>query len=191
MSRSRTRAAAIAVTAAATVALGTTAAFADNSVAQQITAGIRTSSVANLTLSPVGYSHVVRNAGGTLALTADDSTGSNAGWNVTLQSSDLVWDVGTGGASSGLNIPASAFAITSAAEPVMTAGQAVDGTGGPHVPSTTPLGTLDSARKTVQAGLAFGNGTYTQVLGVNLTIPAYSAAGTYTATLTTTIVAGP
>ena len=191
MSRSRTRSAAIAVAAAATVAFGTTAAFADNSVAQQITAGIRTSSVADLALGSVAYSHVVRNSAGTLALTVDDSTGSNAGWNVTLQSSPLVWTVGTGGASSGLNIPASAFAITSAAGPVMSAGQAVNVTGGPHVPSTAPLGTLDSARKTVQAEPAFGNGTYTQVLGVNLTIPAYSAAGTYTATLTTTIVAGP
>jgi len=191
MSRSCTRAAAIAVAAAATIALGTTAAFADNSVAQQITAGTRTSSVASLTLSPVGYSHVVQNVAGTLALTVDDSTGSNAGWNVTLQSSPLVWAAGTGGALSGLNIPASAFAITSAAEPVMTAGQIIDGTGGPHVPTAAPLGTLDSARKTVQAAPAFGNGTYTQALGVNLTIPAYSAAGTYTALLTTTISAGP
>ena len=44
-----------------------------------------------------------------MLLTADDSTGSGAGWNVTIQSSDFVW-VGT--ANGGTDIPASKFALT-------------------------------------------------------------------------------
>ena len=110
---------------------------------------------------------------------------------MTIQTSAFVWTVGTGGASSGTNIPAANFSLTSAAAPAMTAGQAVDGTGGPKVPGASPVGTLDSPRKTVNANTTFGNGTYTQALGISLLIPAQSAAGTYTGTLTTSITAAP
>ncbi|CAN5461824.1 hypothetical protein BH20CHL6_BH20CHL6_15370 [soil metagenome] len=55
----------------------------------------------------------------------------------------------------------------------------------------SPVGTLDSARKVVQANAGYGEGTYTQDLGVSLLIPAQSRAGTYTGTLTTTISAAP
>lgn len=166
-------------------------AFAVNTVTQAVTAGTRTASVADLALTSTAYSHTAQTSTGSMTLTADDSTGSNAGWNVTIQTSAFVWSAGSGGASSGTNIPAANFSLTSAAAPVMTAGQAVDVTGGPKVPATSPVGTLDSARKTVQANTTFGNGTYTQALGVSLSIPAYSAAGTYTGTLTTTIAAAP
>jgi hypothetical protein len=73
----------------------------------------------------------------------------------------------------------------------MTAGQAVDGTNGPKVPASTPVGTLDSARKVIQANANYGLGIYTQGLSVALDVPAQSRAGTYTGTLTTTISAGP
>jgi hypothetical protein len=121
-----------------------------------------------------------------MTLTIDSSTNA-AGWNVTILSSAFVYS----GVNSGSNIPAANFALTSAAAPVMTSGQAVDATNGPKVPTTSPVGTLDSARKTVQANAEYGQGTYTQALGVSLTIPAQSRAGTYTGTLTTTIAAAP
>jgi hypothetical protein len=47
------------------------------------------------------------------------------------------------------------------------------------------------ARKTLQAELTFGEGTYTQSLGASLAIPAQSRVGTYTGTMTVTISAGP
>ena len=62
---------------------------------------------------------------------------------------------------------------------------------GPQVPPTSPIGTLDTARKTLVATAAYGAGTYTQALGVTLTIPAMSRVGTYTGTLTTTITSAP
>ncbi len=158
-----------------------------NQVTQVVTAGTRSASVADLTLAAVAYSHGAQTSSGSLTLTADDSTGSNLGWNVTIQSSAFVYS----GANSGTNISAANFALTSAAAPAMTAGQAVDPVAGPKVPAISPVGTLDSARKTVQALALFGKGTYTQALGVSLTIPAQSAAGTYTGTLTTTIAAAP
>lgn len=176
----------IMLAATATMALVLPVAAAD-SVTQAVTGGTRTASVAALALDSVAYSHSAQNSAGSMTLTADDSTGSNLGWNVTILSSAFAY---TGG-NSGSNIPAAKFSLTSAAAPTMTAGQAVDATAGPKVPTIGPVGTLDAARKTVQADATFGNGTYTQVLGVSLSIPAQSAAGTYTGTLTTSITAAP
>jgi hypothetical protein len=162
---------------------------AADSVTQAVTAGTRTASVANLALSSVAYSHSVQASNGSMALTADDSTGSGAGWNVTILSSAFVLSGGDGTK----DISAANFALTAADAPVVTAGQAINVTAGngPAIPTISPVGTLDSARKTVQAGVGFGQGTYTQNLPVTLTIPAYSAAGTYTGTLTTSITAAP
>jgi hypothetical protein len=162
-------------------------AFAADTVTQAVNAGTRTASIANLTLTAVSYSHSAQTQTGSMTLTADDSTGSGAGWNVTVLSSAFVYS----GANSGTNIAASNFSLSSAAAPVATAGEAVDATNGPKVPTVSPVGTLDSARKTVQANAAYGEGTYTQALGVSLSIPAMSRAGTYTGTLTTTIAAAP
>lgn len=174
----------IILAAVATVALTLPVAAADT-ITQTITAGSRTASVADLTLTSVAYSHSAQTNTGTMVVTADDSTGSNLGWNVTILSSAFVHSGG------GTSIPAANFSLTSAAAPTRNAGQAIDATGGPKVPVVSPVGTLDSARKTVQAVVLFGNGNYSQNLGVSLSIPAQSAAGTYTGTLTTSITAAP
>jgi hypothetical protein len=161
--------------------------LAVNTVTQVVNAGSRSASVADVTLAAVNYSHSAQTNTGSMTLTADDSSGTGAGWNVTILSSAFVYS----GANSGTNIPAANFSITSAAAPTATAGQAIDATGGPKVPATGSTGTLDVARKTIQADAGFGQGTYTQGLNVSLNIPAQSRAGTYTGTLTVTISAGP
>jgi hypothetical protein len=161
--------------------------LAADQVTQVINGGARTASVANLTLTPLTYSNSAQSNTGTMTLTVDDSSGTGAGWNVTIQSSAFVYS----GANNGTNIAASNFALTAAGTPVMTVGQAVDATNGPKVPASSPVGTLDSARKVIQANADYGLGSYTQGLNVSLTIPAQSRAGTYTATLTTTIAAAP
>jgi hypothetical protein len=164
--------------------------LAANTVVQAITGSGLTASIANLTLTSVPYQNDAHVVTGTMVLTADDSTGSGAGWNVTIIASDFVW-VGT--ANGGFDIAAANFALTSAAAPSMIAGQAVSvaAATGPQVPPTSPLGTLDSARKTLAATAAYGAGTYSQALGVALTIPAMSRVGVYTGTLTTTITSAP
>jgi len=166
------------------------AAFAEDSVTQAITGSGLTASVADLVLPSVAYQNAAHDVTGTMTLSADDSTGSGAGWNVTIQSSDFVW-VGT--ANGGIDIPATKFALTSAAAPVKVAGQIVGvaAATGPQVPPTSPLGSLASARKVLVATAAYGSGTYTQALGVTLTIPAMSRVGVYTGTLTTTITSAP
>lgn len=162
-------------------------ALAADTVTITVNGGTRSASVADATLTAVNYSHSQQTQTGTLALTADDSTGTGAGWNVTIQSGAFVYS----GANNGTSIPAANFSITTANAPTAIAGQAVDATNGPKVPTTGATGTLDSARKVLQANAEYGLGTYTQNLDVSLTIPAQSRAGTYTATLTVTISAGP
>ena len=161
-------------------------ALAQNKVTQSITGGIRTASVAALTLSPMASSFSDQPSTGTMTLTADDSSGTGLGWNVTILSSDFAY----AGANGGTAIPAVNFSITTANPPARTAGQAI-GAGGPNVPALGATGTLDTAHKTIQALLLYGKGTYTQAEAVSLNVPALSLAGTYTGTLTTTISAAP
>jgi hypothetical protein len=165
-------------------------AFAANTLVQAITGSGLTASIADVTLTSVAYQNSAHDVTGSMVLTADDSTGSGAGWNVTIVSSDLVW-VGT--ANGGIDIPANKLALSTADAPVLVAGQAVSValSTGPQVPPTSPLGTLDSARKVLVATAAYGKGTYTQALGITLTIPAQSRVGVYTGTLTTTITSAP
>lgn len=186
-SRPRRSSAAIVFAAVAVLAVALPVGAA-NTVTQTINAGTRSASIADLTMGAVTYSHSAQANAGTMVLTADDSSGSGAGWNVTVQSSAFVYT----GANGGTDIPAANFSITSASGATATAGEPVDVVGGPMVPLTfTTPATLDVARKTLQAQLTFGEGTYTQNLGVSLAIPAQSRVGTYTGTMTVTISAGP
>ncbi len=175
--------------AVGSVVAGTLAgpALAVDTVIQVVNGGARTASVANLTLTALTYSNSAQSNAGTMTLTVDDASGTGAGWNVTIVSSAFVYT----GANSGTNIPAVNFSLTAAATPVMTAGLAVDVIGGPKVPVVSPVGTLDSSRKVIQANANYGLGIYTQALSVSLSVPAMSRAGTYTGTLTTTIAAAP
>ena len=187
ISRPGRSSAALAFATAAALALVIPVAAA-NVVTQTINAGTRSASIANLTLGAVSYSHSAQTNTGTMVLTADDSSGTGAGWNVTVQTSAFVYS----GANGGTDIPAANFSITSASAATSTAGEAVSLIGGPKVPLTfTAPATLDVARKTLQAEITFGEGTYTQDLGVSFAIPAQSRVGTYTGTMTVTISAGP
>jgi hypothetical protein len=171
------------------LALGATMpAFAGSDpIVQTLTAGSLTTSLTSLILPSLTYSNSAQNADGSMTLNADDTTGTAAGWNVTIIASAFVYS----GPNAGTNIPAVNFSLISAAMPVSMAGQVVDVSSGPIVPLTSPLTTLDTARKVIQAQPAFGNGTYTQALGVRLIVPAQSRVGTYTSTLTTSIISAP
>jgi hypothetical protein len=174
--------------AALTLSLGlVSGAMAANSVTTRVTGGTLTASIANLNLGNVRTSHIAVNKSGTMKLTADDSTGTGFGWNVTVQASDFAY-TGTVG---GIPIPATGFSLDAAGAPVETAGQIADASNGPMVPATSPVGSLDQIRKVTTTNPNFGQGTYAQDLDVTLSVPANSRVGTYTSTLTVTIVAGP
>jgi hypothetical protein len=171
-------------------------AFAADTITQTVTGGFRTASVADLGLDPVATSHsgTAINVG-VMTLSVDDSTGTGAGWNVTEQVSDFAY-TGTNG---GTAIPAVNFSIDSVGAVTSSAGQAIDVTGTDAAPTgpqsgnitTGVTGTLDGPVPVLRAGASFGQGTYSQLINVNLAIPAGSRVGTYTGTLTTTITAAP
>ncbi|HET7399538.1 MAG TPA: hypothetical protein VFJ94_13555 [Intrasporangium sp.] len=156
-----------------------------------------TATVADLVLPATPYSHRAQTTSGRLVLTAADSTsvctppgsgvGSGAGWHVSEQASDLTYT----GPNHGADIAAAKLAIVSVEEPVVVAGMPVDPVGGPRVPHTSPVGSLDSPRTVLSAEPGYGCGTYRQGITLELSIPPRARAGTYTATITTTIAAGP
>lgn len=148
---------------------------------------VMTASLTSLSLPAAPYSHEARTTSGTSTLTASADDSSLTGWNVTVESSALAYS----GDFAGAAIPAANLSITSVGAPVMTSGQAVSPVGGPRVPLVSPVGTLDTPRKLLQADAGYGVGSYTQDVGLELVVPGTSAAGTYTASLTTTISAGP
>ena len=155
------------------------------SVTQQITAGTLTASIGAGSLNTIPYSNGSQITTGTVHLDVVDATGSSGGWNVVVSSSAFVY----GGTSpSGIAIPAPNFSISLAHAPSVDAGQVIDAVGGPKVVGG---GSLDLARKTIQANSKFGSGSYGQDLDLSLNVPALSQAGTYTATLTVAISVGP
>lgn len=162
-------------------------AAAIDTVIQPLMGGVRTASVANLTLSTASYAHTDQANNGAMTLSVDDSSATGLGWNVTIQSSAFAYS----GAYNGNTIPAANFAITLANAPAFTAGQAIDPTNGPKVPSSNATGTLDVARKVLQANAGYGQGSYSQLLTVSLTIPGQSREGNYTGTLTVSVSSGP
>lgn len=173
---------------ALTLGLGlVSGAMAANTVNTKVVGGTRSANIADLSLGSVSYSHEDQKQTGTMVLTADDSSGTNAGWNVTVQASEFVYE----GEYDGENIESSNFALTDVADPKQLAGQEVNKKFGPMIPSTSPVGTLDVARKVVLAEEKHGKGSYEQSLDVALLVPADSVEGEYTSTITVTITAGP
>jgi hypothetical protein len=158
--------------------------LASTTVTQTITDGTRTADLSSLTFDPLSYSNAEQLSSGTMSLTADDSTGTGAGWNVTIQSSDFVYS----GSYAGTNIPAAYVSIVTPGAPTLVAGEAVSTE---HGPFAGIGGSLDTPRKVLYADEGGGKGTYSQELPIILTIPGGSLAGSYTSTFTVTMTAGP
>lgn len=181
--------AAAAVAVASTLVVPAFAAPANNSVTQVITsAGSLGAYIDNASMTAITYSNSQGATTGTLNMHVTDPTGSGAGWNVTVKSSDFAY----GGTSLyGQAIPASGYTIASLGAPSVVAGEARDAQHGPNAYSSSLNASLDSARKVISADPGFGSGDYDQAIGVGLVIPAQSQAGTYTATLTVLIASAP
>jgi hypothetical protein len=107
-----------------------------------------------------------------------DSTGSGAGWNVTLTVSDLV--------NGGSTIPASSVAMDA---PNVTATGGANMTG---VAGHASTGNLSSGEKIVTAAAGDGAGTFLVSPSIlTLTIPPAATAGGYTGSATIAVVSGP
>ena len=161
-------------------------AVASGTVTQVITCPTNnslTATIADMTLQPVAYTGTNQESPGTITLTAAELGCAGQGWNVTVQASD--WIRQSGGSA----IPANAFTLTQVENPATLSGQSINPVGGPRLVNN--LGTLNLSRKVLQANAGFGLGSYSQVLGVKLTIPPTALPGTYTSVVTTTITTGP
>lgn len=116
-----------------------------------------------------------------------DARGTTTGWNVTLQISDFT--------AGGSTIAASNLSYTAINGTITKFGggsQNVDPTNGPKETGLT--GTLDTPRKAVTTNAGFGDGRYdwtADATQFQLTVPATTLTGTYSATLTATIGSGP
>lgn len=170
--------------ALAIAAVAVVPALAATTVTQTISDGARTADLSSLTLDQLSYSNTEQLSSGTMSLTADDSTGTGAGWNVTIQASDFIYS----GSYDGTDIPAGNISIVTPGAPALVAGEAISGENGPFAGLG---GSLDTPRKVLYANEGGGKGTYGQDLPVVLTIPGGSLAGSYTSTFTVTMAAGP
>lgn len=109
-------------------------------------------------------------------LTSTDPRGTGTGWNVTLVSTNFV-------NAAAKTIASTAFSI---AQPTVTT---VDGNTAPTPTAVSILG--GSGGKLLSATTGYGMGTYTTTGALSLAVPAETYAGTYTATITSTIADGP
>ena len=108
-----------------------------------------------------------------------DPTGTGAGYRVNIRATNFV--------NGSYSLAVGNFRLALANADIVT----VDGNAKPvsAMAALTPLSTSDQTL--LSAATDTGMGTYNVAPTFSLTIPADAYAGTYTATVTTTIVAGP
>jgi hypothetical protein len=135
----------------------------------------------------VAYSHMTAQtslASPAMVIQIDDSSGTGAGWSVSIVASDLTGD--------GDVIAAENVAIVGAVAPTHVSGQPRDEAAatGPFVGPTANTA-IDTVRVVSAAGAGYGQGTYDQSLPMEINVPALTKAGAYTGTLTTSTSAAP
>jgi hypothetical protein len=157
----------------------------DSNIYAEVLTGTRAASVGEIAFGSARFSHADQDLTGTATLTVDDSSGTGAGWRVSIQSSDLTWQAGTTNATSNPStIPASNLSVIATDDVQRIAGTTnAEGFG--------TVGNLGGPVLAMSAGEREGEGTYTLPLRFTLTIPADSHTGKYTGVLTTTMSVNP
>ena len=117
--------------------------------------------------------------------TVTDATGSGAGWNLTITSTQFT----TGGGSPS-TLATNASTVTGVSSSCVTT--CVDPTNSITYPVGIPAGsTPPTAVKYFNASASTGSGKFTNTPSANVSVPASTAVGTYTSTLTLAAVSGP
>jgi hypothetical protein len=120
----------------------------------------------------------------TMPMTANDATGSGAGWNVTITSTAF-----TTGTHSLSNSASTVTGVTSACAGGTTCTNPTNGiTYNLGVPAA---GTAPTAVKLFNAAANTGMGSFTLTPSVQVAIPANTYAGAYSSTVTLAVVSGP
>jgi hypothetical protein len=117
----------------------------------------------------------------TLPLTVVDTRATpTAGWNLTIRATQFT-------AAGGKTLPATADTVTSVAR-VCSTGPCVNPTNAIATPVAVPV---TPAVKFYNAAATTGTGTFTITPTVTVAIPANTLTGTYSSTVTTSLVSGP
>lgn len=149
-----------------------------------VTAGDRTVTIGDVAFADVAYQfagHTITVADVTLGVV--DHSGSDAGLQVTMSSTDLT------SAGAGPDLAATGFKVTAVDTITQT-----EGTPGeePVAGSGVNLGNLATTGQVVLSAVAgTGAGTHSALVDFSLALPDNTLADTYTGTLTTTIAAAP
>ena len=162
---------------AASLIIGTSSVNAATSTAT-LTAGSLsiTAAPANFSYPSTALTGDVINLTSSFVVSVDDATGSKAGWNLQGVVTVLT-DAGSD------TIAASNHTISSVAISGTTGTAPTNSIAAGQIPTTTA--------KIFNAAANTGKGRSTETFSTALVVPADTAAGTYTATLTVTIVSGP
>ena len=122
----------------------------------------------------------------TVPLTIQDTRGTGAGWNATITSTQFK----TGGGSPS-TLPTNSSTLTGVTS-VCASGTCTNPTNAITYPIAVPAGpTAPTAVKFFNAAAATGMGKFTNTPTIGVFVPQSSIAGTYTSTLTISIVSGP
>jgi hypothetical protein len=123
----------------------------------------------------------------TLAITATDATGSGAGWNLTITSTQF----STGGGTP-KTLATNASTITGVTAACVGGSTCTNPTNSVTYPAAVPAGgTAPTAVEFFNAAASSGMGKFTITPTVAIAIPANTFAGTYTSTITLAAVSGP
>jgi putative surface cell wall-binding protein len=122
----------------------------------------------------------------TVPLTIQDTRGTGAGWNATITSTQFT----TGGATPS-TLATNASSLTGVTS-VCASGTCTNPTNAVAYPVAVPAGsTPPTAVKFFNAAANTGMGKFTNTPTIGVFVPQNSVAGTYTSTLTISIVSGP
>jgi len=124
-----------------------------------------------------------------------DSSGTGAGWNVTIAASRFTCSSTGAACRNGVDqFPSGSMTLATAGTPTTDPNNLL---GVPPIPEATPSPIDSGSTQQIAHALALlnnGAGTWTfpqQPTGLTLTVPASIAPGTYTSTITTTLASGP
>jgi hypothetical protein len=163
----------------ATVISGSQAATSDNAVVTITTqpgAGL-TASITGTSFGSIAYSFTdSAPLSGTLTVTALDTRGTAAGWNIVLSATNFTGSTGS--------IPVNRFSL-SAGTVTTIAGPS----SGQTTSALTPVST--TAAKVWSAAIGSGDGSYSLNVPASLVVPGGTLVGTYTSVVTVAITSGP
>jgi hypothetical protein len=123
----------------------------------------------------------------TVPTTVTDATGSGAGWNLTITSTQF-----TTGGGTPKTLSTTASSLTGVTSSCVGGSTCTNPTNGVGYPVAVPAGsTPPTAVKYFNAALNTGQGQFTNTPSISVSVPANTYVGTYSSTLTLAAVSGP